>query len=128
MTRALLIYNPAAGQRDQRAAIDAAVAHLRSRDWQVIVRQTRGRGDATTYAREAAADQMDVVLAAGGDGTINEALNGLAYTNVALGVLPIGTANVWAQEIGLPVPRLLSAAPDQLLTSVRRLADGTVRT
>lgn len=125
---ALLIHNPAAGQRDQRAAIDEVLTYLRSLGWQVELRQTHGRGDATTYAREAAAGGMDAAFVAGGDGTINEALNGLAYSHLALGVLPTGTANVWAQEIGLPIPRLLNPDSNPLLTSVKQLVEGTVRT
>ncbi len=126
--RALLIYNPAAGQRDMRAAIDQVVAHLQSLGWQMTLRETQGRGDATTFAREAVAEKMNVVFSAGGDGTINEVVNGLAHSEVALGVLPTGTANVWAQEIGLPVPRLLNPDPNPLLTGIKQLAAGETRT
>lgn len=55
-------------------------------------------------AAQARDQQQDVVLVAGGDGSINEAANALAMSNVALGVLPSGTANVWARQIGVPVP------------------------
>jgi diacylglycerol kinase family enzyme len=55
-------------------------------------------------------------------------VNGLAHSPVALGVLPTGTANVWAQEIGLPVPRLLSADPNPLLTCIKQLAADETRT
>ncbi|MBI1802380.1 MAG: diacylglycerol kinase family lipid kinase, partial [Chloroflexi bacterium] len=125
--RAVLIYNPAAGQRDQRAAVEEAAEHLRSRGWIVTLRETQKPGDAQAYAREAVAAGLDAVIVAGGDGTINEAVNGLAYSEVALGVLPSGTANVWAQEIGLPVPRLLNPDPHPLLTCAAQLADGVVR-
>ena len=126
--RALLIFNPAAGQRDMRAAVAEVVAHLQATGWQVALRETYGRGDATTYAREAVAERLDAVFAVGGDGTLNEVVNGLAHSPVALGVLPTGTANVWAQEIGLPVPRLLSTDPNPLLTCVQQLAVGETRT
>ncbi|MEP7198890.1 MAG: diacylglycerol kinase family protein [Chloroflexota bacterium] len=124
--RALLIHNPTAGQRNWDTALHEVGAHLRSLGWQLTVRQTAQRGDATTFARAAVAERLDVVLVAGGDGTINEALNSLAHSAVALGVLPIGTANVWAQEIGLPVPRLLDPDPNPLLTGVKQLCDGVV--
>ncbi len=123
----MLIFNPAAGQRDQRAAVAEVSTFLQAHGWQVITHQTHGAGDATTYAREAVGDSYDVVLAAGGDGTINETINGLAHSNVALGVLPSGTANVWAQEIGLPIPRILSTDPNPLLSGVKQLLAGTVR-
>ncbi|MCA1553155.1 MAG: diacylglycerol kinase family lipid kinase, partial [Chloroflexi bacterium] len=124
--RAMLIFNPAAGQRDLRAALDEVNTYLISIGWQVCVRETQARGDATVLARDAVADGADVVFAAGGDGTINEVVNGLAHSHVALGVLPTGTANVWAQEIGLPVPRLLNPDPNPLLSGATRLANGHV--
>lgn len=62
---------------------------------------TDAAGHATELARDAAAQGADLVLVLGGDGTINEAANGLAYSNVPLGVLPAGTANVLAMELGL---------------------------
>jgi YegS/Rv2252/BmrU family lipid kinase len=126
--RALLIYNAAAGQRDLRGAVHEVAAFLRASGWDLQLRETSRRGDATLFARAAVDSGLDVVLTAGGDGTINETLNGLAYSPVALGVLPTGTANVWAQEIGLPVPRLLSPDLNPLLSSARQLAEGLVRT
>lgn len=62
---------------------------------------TDAAGHATELAREAVEQGADLVLVLGGDGTINEAANGLAYSGVPLGVLPAGTANVLAMELGL---------------------------
>jgi diacylglycerol kinase (ATP) len=62
---------------------------------------TDAAGHATALAREAAATGADLALVLGGDGTINEAANGLANSDVPLGVLPAGTANVLAHELGL---------------------------
>lgn len=72
----------------------------------VVERLTTGPGDAETYARELDGTSVDVVVVAGGDGTINEVVNGLVQrTGIdpcpALGVIPLGTANVAAMEIGL---------------------------
>jgi diacylglycerol kinase (ATP) len=64
---------------------------------------TSGRGDATRLAREAVADGVDAVLAAGGDGTINEVIQSLAGGETALGYLPSGTVNIWARELGIPL-------------------------
>jgi YegS/Rv2252/BmrU family lipid kinase len=125
--RAYLIYNPTAGQRDWRDALNEVVGYLRSLSWDVAMHETYGRGDATTYARQAVADKADVVWVAGGDGSINEVVNGLAYTNVALAVLPTGTANVWAQEIGLPLPNLLNLAVNPFLQGAHQLVEGTTR-
>ncbi|MDP9375111.1 MAG: diacylglycerol kinase family lipid kinase [Chloroflexota bacterium] len=100
-TRAVLIQNPAAGQGDWQEQVDAAAATMRAAGWEVTLRQTTGAGDATGFAREAVAAGCDVVVVAGGDGTVNEALQGMAgQRRTALGVLPGGTVNVWATELG----------------------------
>ena len=62
---------------------------------------TAAAGHATTLARDAVADGADLILVLGGDGTINEAANGMVNSDVPLGVLPGGTANVLAMELGL---------------------------
>ena len=101
-TRAWLIENPAAGQSDWEEQIAAAQATLREAGWAVTPRRTAGPGDATAFAREAVAAGADVVVVAGGDGTVNEALQGLAgQRRTALAVLPGGTVNIWATELGV---------------------------
>lgn len=62
---------------------------------------TTGPGAATAMAREAVKEDLDLVLVAGGDGTINEVINGMAMSHVPLGILPAGTANVLAVELGV---------------------------
>jgi YegS/Rv2252/BmrU family lipid kinase len=62
---------------------------------------TTGPCDATRLAREVVANGADLVLVLGGDGTVNEALNGMVHSDVAMGILPGGTANVLAMELGL---------------------------
>jgi diacylglycerol kinase (ATP) len=101
-TRAILIQNPAAGQADWREQVEAALATFREAGWDIDMRETGGPGDATRFAREAVAEGRDVVVVAGGDGTVNEALQGLAgQRGTALAVLPGGTVNVWATELGI---------------------------
>ena len=101
-TRAVLIQNPAAGQGALQEPFDAALATLREAGWEVARRETTGPGDATRFAREAVEAERDVVVVAGGDGSVNEALQGLAgQRRTALAVLPGGTANVWATELGV---------------------------
>ena len=98
-----VIYNPTAGWRRRRKLIDVVEA-MNRRGATVTLRETTGPGDAEMFAREAAqGGAADIVVAAGGDGTINEVANGLAGSQVPLGVIPTGTANVLAIEIGLPV-------------------------
>lgn len=96
-----IIHNPMAGRRRRRllATVESALvaAGVASR-----VSATGARGDAERIARAAAAAGEPVVAVAGGDGTINEAINGLAGGNTALAVIPLGTANVFAAELDLP--------------------------
>jgi diacylglycerol kinase (ATP) len=101
--KAQLIYNPVAGQRDVNSELRQAIAFLEAQGWQVTLRRTLGPGDATTYAREAVADHCDLAVAVGGDGTLGEVANGLVGSDCGLGVLPVGTGNVWAHMLGLPV-------------------------
>ncbi len=100
--KAKLIYNPTSGQIVVRQELNAVIDYLESNGWLVVLQETGGPGDATRLAGEAVADGADVVIAAGGDGTINEVANGLVNTETALGVLPVGTSNTWALQMGIP--------------------------
>lgn len=99
---AYVIYNPNAGNlRRHPGRLKEAESALRSAGHGVTMSPTKAAGHATELAREFTAKGADLVLAAGGDGTINEVLNGLAGSRTALGVLPLGTANVLAMETGM---------------------------
>lgn len=100
-SRILVIHNPTAGRRS-RWFLDAVLSRLRAAGCDVTTRATQRAGDGERLAREAAAEAFDVIVAAGGDGTINEVLNGLAGQKTPLGVIPVGTANVLAVELGFP--------------------------
>ena len=98
MKDTVVILNPAArGARTQR--LRTQVEKL-TRD--AILWTTSGAGEAESLARNAAAEGYQRIVAAGGDGTINEIVNGIAGQNVSLGLLPLGTMNVFAAELGLP--------------------------
>jgi diacylglycerol kinase family enzyme len=106
--RALLVVNPKATTTSERGR-DVLVRALRSEvDLQVVY--TRQRGHAAALAREAAAEQLDLVVTLGGDGTVNEAVNGLMPASgrpdpqrlPALAVVPGGSTNVFARALGLP--------------------------
>jgi diacylglycerol kinase (ATP) len=125
-TDALLIFNPTAGPRGElRRDLERVVGYLDERGWRVTIRATRKPGDATELARVAVAARLQAVLVAGGDGTVHEVVNGLVGSNTAMGVLPVGTGNVWAKEIGMPTLGLTQA--DRLLAAARMLVDGKVR-
>jgi diacylglycerol kinase (ATP) len=79
---------------------------------------TGAPGDATRIACRAVSDGADLILVLGGDGTINEAVNGMVHSKAALGILPAGTANVLAMELGLG--SRLDRAIERLLNSVER--------
>ena len=73
------------------------------------MRLTSEAGDARRIAAEAARDGVEVIIAAGGDGTLNEVVNGIGQAPVRLGVLPVGTMNVFATELGIPSGNLEAA-------------------
>ena len=76
---------------------------LQQQGWRVEICQTEGAGSGCRLAEQAVAAGADMVVSAGGDGTLNDVIQGLAGTDVALGVLPMGTVNVWAREVGIPL-------------------------
>ena len=99
MSSTLVILNPAAhGERAQRK-----LAQVESLARGCVVHATTHTGEAQLLARRGVDEGFEKIVAAGGDGTINEVVNGLAGTTATLGLLPIGTMNVFATELGLPV-------------------------
>ncbi len=123
--RSKLILNPKSGPWDVRSELPAVLKHLERHGWQTTIHQTERAGEATELAMEAREQDFDAVFMVGGDGTINEVINGLAEGSVALGVLPSGTANIWAKELGLPTRSPLHWMP--LVESVKALVPGTTR-
>lgn len=101
--RARIVLNPRAGNAEDISGVTAALETWRTRGWAVDVTPTAYAGHAIELAREAAQQQYNVVVAAGGDGTVNEVVNGIARTRTALAVLPFGTGNVWVRELKLPL-------------------------
>ncbi len=128
----LIVFNPAAGA-GRRRRLSRALATLVRRGLRPDLAETRGPGDAESLARDAAGRGVPVVVAAGGDGTIAEVAAGLAGSAAALGVLPLGTANVLAWELGLPpgpegAAEVVAAGRAALLRpGVARFADGRQR-
>jgi diacylglycerol kinase (ATP) len=122
--KVIVIFNPNAGQADfLEASINRAASLWRDRGWLVTYAPTQFAGHATQIAREAAHEGYDYAIAAGGDGTVNEVMNGLLYTHTALGTLPIGTVNIWAREMGLPMD-IVGAAKQLLEARVRSVDVG----
>jgi diacylglycerol kinase (ATP) len=105
----LIIFNPTAGRR-HRKTTEAVLDVLASAGARVELAETQHAGHATDLAREAAVRGINLVVAAGGDGTIAEVVNGLAGSDSSLGIIPSGTANVLAHELALPFDPALIAA------------------
>jgi diacylglycerol kinase (ATP) len=126
---ALLIHNPNAGSggNARRTKLDEACRILESRGIRADLQETTGPGEATEIAKRATTDGRQLVIACGGDGTINEVVNGLAGSQnghrVPLALLPAGTANVLAKELELSwdIPK---AAEQLACGEVREIALG----
>src|SRR6202047_2711713 len=120
ITDALLIYNPTSGRRRNRrfAEIEQSVRVLKEAGIQVELASTTARGHAKELARHAVEQNRGMVIACGGDGTVNEIMKGLAGSQFPLALLPAGTANILAKELGIPwdIPR-----------AARLIADGVIR-
>lgn len=96
----LLIVNPSASSVTARGRV--VITKALAADHRVTVAETARRGHATRLAASAADEGIDVVVVLGGDGTLNEAANGLAGTQTALAAVPGGSTNVFARTLGLP--------------------------
>ena len=103
MRRVALIYNPASGQHSGRRGsyVQDALAVLREAGVEAEALETHSPGSGKSLALAAVRQGYDAVLACGGDGTVHEVLQSLVGTRVALGVVPLGTANALAQNLGL---------------------------
>ncbi len=122
--RARIVVNPASGSIHGAFGLrelQEAAVWLTDHGLPTEIALTVRPGHAAELAREAAESGMDLVIAAGGDGTVNDVVQGLAGTKTALGVLPMGTVNVWAREMAIPLNPVL--AREVLLTGVRRRID-----
>ncbi|MGZ5429549.1 MAG: diacylglycerol/lipid kinase family protein [Thermoanaerobaculia bacterium] len=105
-SRARLILNPSSGSESAPLHLDTINQALRAKYGSMEIVVTVGGGDAEAAARVAVSDGCDVLFVAGGDGTLNEALNGVASAGalgaVTLGVIPLGTGNDFAAALGIP--------------------------
>ncbi len=120
MKKAALIYNPASGRQHGRrmAQIEAAARVLHNTGVETIIAASKGPGEAGAQAQQMIADGCDSILACGGDGTIHDVIQGMVYSQAAVGIIPLGTANALAHDLG--VPRNPVAAARLALTAERR--------
>src|SRR3984957_14047437 len=122
---ALLIYNPASGGRGHRRfeEIERAARALKEAGIATELAPTAAPRAAQVMARKAVEQRRGMVIVCGGDGTINEVINGLAGSQVPMALLPAGTANILAKELGIPwdIPHASRLIPNGV---VRRMALG----
>jgi diacylglycerol kinase (ATP) len=98
----LLIVNPVSGSGLARRQVESVEKAFEKRGQSIDVRFTEGPGHAEALAREGAASDYDVIIGGGGDGTINEVLNGMSGSEKRLAIIPWGTGNVFATEMRFP--------------------------
>lgn len=103
---AYVVYNTTAGGSRRKVEIEEVRQRFLANGWSVASIATRCAGDGTEAARLALAEGADVVVAMGGDGTVNEVAQALAKTPTPLGIIPIGTVNVLVRELGLSLDPL----------------------
>lgn len=97
----VIIGNPAA-RKSEKEKIDRASFFLQQKGYKTEVLLTEKRGDAEVFARNYVEKKPFLILAAGGDGTVNEVINGIVHSDIPLAILPLGTTNVLAKELSIP--------------------------
>ena len=100
--QALLVINPVAGTRSKQGLEEVVSRRLEEVGVSVKTVRTSGSGDAAEFAGSAASDGYEMVISAGGDGTVNEIAGALSHTDTALGILPLGSGNGLARSLGIP--------------------------
>jgi diacylglycerol kinase (ATP) len=121
--RARLIYNPSSGREEMKKKLADILQRLERGGLETSTHATIGEGDATLAAADAVERGFDVIIAAGGDGTLNEVVNGMAEKShrPLLGILPLGTTNDFARA--LSIPRRWEAACDIIIEQFSRPID-----
>jgi diacylglycerol kinase (ATP) len=119
--RIILLVNPAAGRGRARGAVKRALEVFHECGATLEVHESRNASDLTALARQAAQEQPDLIVSAGGDGTHHYVINGLYPSPVPLGLLPLGRGNDFSQMVGMP--RDTKAAASAMLTGQVREVD-----
>lgn len=118
--RLAVIINPNANRGRTAALVDDIRLHLRAVGCEPEILATQAQGDATRLAQRCVADgTWDGIVAAGGDGTINEVVNGMWQSNIPLSFIPLGTGNDFV--------KMLDLKPNAIAASVQRIVKGTIR-
>ena len=129
MRKATILFNPNSGRRGRKrdAELDRTIGIIQSAGIHTELTVCRSSQEATVHARFAVAAGSDTVFACGGDGTIHDVIQGLAGTPVALAILPFGTANALAHDLGIPLrPSAAARALVDGNNHVRRIPLGRI--
>ena len=128
MKRARIIYNPTSGREIFKKNLAQVLQKFEQAGYETSCHATTGEGDAVQAARNAAEREFDLIVAAGGDGTLNEVINGLAPLEhrPKLGVIPVGTTNDFARALGIPREDILKAVNTILEGEARPIDIGRV--
>jgi YegS/Rv2252/BmrU family lipid kinase len=128
MRKAALLYNPESGgsRARRQAELESALALLRGANVETQLVLTDSRAHAKEKVRQAVLAGFDTIFACGGDGTIHNVIQVLANTSTALAILPMGTANALAHDLGLPM-NVTAAARAALDAAPRRIALGQIQ-
>ncbi|GAB4074465.1 diacylglycerol kinase [Barrientosiimonas marina] len=123
MRKARIIYNPTSGRENFKRELPAVMNRLEIAGYETSAHATTGEGDATVAAEQAVAGYFDLVVAAGGDGTINEVIKGIAEQphRPKLGIIPTGTTNDFARALN--IPRAIHKAVDILVSGQSKPLD-----
>ncbi len=125
--RAAIIYNPVARKLSRsQHLLQRTIDSLKQQGVEASLVGTTGPGSASAQAKKQIDAGCDLILAAGGDGTINEVAHGMLHTGVPLGIIPGGTANVLAREAHIPI-NMLASVRDLSKMTPTRIAVGTLR-
>lgn len=103
MPKALMLINPISGTRDKDGLCDKTFRRLKEAGIDLEITLTQHKGHGGELARDAAASGIDIVITAGGDGTVNEVASALMHTDTALGIIPCGSGNGLARTLGIPM-------------------------
>ncbi len=103
MPSALLLINPISGTRDKQGICDLTAKKLEEVGIGLEIAYTQHKGHGAELALQAAKSGTDIVVAVGGDGTVNEVASALMHTDTALGIIPCGSGNGLARSLGIPM-------------------------
>jgi len=103
MMRVKVILNPAAGSFKGRQAEHLIKKSLYQRGWDLDLAKTSSSKESIKIAKDSIKQNFDLIIAAGGDGTVNDVINGMLGSEIPLGIIPLGTANVFAREMNIPL-------------------------